>query len=84
MVAVFSASRNSVVASRIEGKEENSRGWRRYMTVRRMIAARVMLADSSTSSNEVGSGLSRTKTSSVAPIGRIMPRLASSSLIILD
>jgi hypothetical protein len=48
---------NNVTNSRIEGKADKSKGFWTYILARRIISEKVMLNDSSRSSNNVGRGI---------------------------
>ena len=57
VVAMLSDSRNRVVSSRMEGKDESSSGRWMYMATSRMTSEKVMLKVSSRSRRKVGSGM---------------------------
>ena len=55
--ATLSDSLNNVTSSRIEGNADKSRGFWTYILAKRIINEKVILNDSSRSSNNVGRGI---------------------------
>ena len=76
VVATLSTRRNSVTASRSEGKTANSSGLCTYIVVTSTMTEMVMLTTSRKSSTNAGSGTRITTSRLMKAMGRIIPRFA--------